>query len=84
MRHLTGINFKTYHSLTICRICLQEGLKEKFIEDLGEVTKNVLETGRGNKMEGVSALYGMAQTIPDKTLSKELCHRYLDILYETD
>ena len=35
-------------------------------------------------MEGVSALYGMAQTIPDKTIAKELCHRYLDILYKTD
>ena len=63
---------------------MQKGLKEKFVQDLREATEQTLATGRGNTMEGVSALYGMAQTIPDKTIAKELCHRYLDILYKTD
>ena len=63
---------------------MQKGLKEKFVQDLREATEQTLATGRGTTMEGVSALYGMAQTIPDKTIAKELCHRYLDILYKTD
>ena len=70
----------TYSSL----INLQEGLKEKFINDLIEVTENLMISGKEKKMEGLSALYGAAQTIPDKSLSYELGLRYLDELYSTE
>ena len=43
-----------------------------------------MKSGKGNKMEGLSALYGMAQTIPDQSLSQEIGIRYLDVLYETE
>ena len=43
-----------------------------------------MNSWKGKKMEGLSALYGMAQTIPDKTLAQEIGIRYLDILYSTE
>ena len=43
-----------------------------------------MKSGKGTKMEGLSALYGMAQTIPDQSLSQEIGIRYLDVLYETE
>ena len=43
-----------------------------------------MKSGKGKKMEGLSALYGMAQTIPDQSLSEEIGIRYLDVLYETE
>ena len=54
------------------------------MSDLRETTKNLMNTSKEKKMEGLSALYGMAQTIPDKSLSQELCVRYLDTLYRTE
>ena len=62
----------------------QKGLKEKFIEDLGEVCKGLMISGNTKKLEGVSALYGVSQSIPDKTVAYELGVRYLDELYKTE
>ena len=54
------------------------------MNDLRDVTENLMLSGKGKKMEGLSALYGIAQTIPDKSLSYELGVRYLDELYRTE
>lgn len=70
--------------LPIVQIYFQEGLKEKFVKDLRETVEHLMKSGKGNKMEGLSALYGMAQTIPDQSLSQEIGIRYLDVLYETE
>ena len=59
-------------------------MKEKFVEDLREVTKTLMFTGKDQNLEGISALYGMAQTIPDKTIAYELGVQYLDSLYKTE
>ena len=62
----------------------QKGLKEKFIEDLGDVCKGLKISGNTKKLEGLSAMYGVSQSIPDKTIAYELGVRYLDELYKTE
>ena len=54
------------------------------MEDLREVTKHLMVTGKGQKLDGISALYGISQKIPDKTIAYELGVRYLDELYRTE
>ena len=54
------------------------------MKDLRDTVEHLMKSGKGNKMEGLSALYGMAQTIPDQSLSEEIGIRYLDVLYETE
>ena len=54
------------------------------MNDLREVVKKLMITGKEQKMEGMSALYGVTQTISDMSLAHELGCRYLDVLYETE
>ena len=50
---------------------------EDMKNSVAEVMKNPSE-----KASGSAAIYGMAQSIPDRTLVEELATYYLDLSYE--
>ncbi|XP_067876512.1 sphingosine-1-phosphate lyase 1 [Heterodontus francisci] len=83
-----GWNLNTLQFPSSIHICVtllhtKNGVAGQFVEDVrqsvAEIMKNPSEetTGRG-------AIYGMAQSIPDRSLVTEISHGFLDCLYSTE
>ncbi|XP_072881452.1 sphingosine-1-phosphate lyase 1 [Hemitrygon akajei] len=83
-----GWNLNTLQFPSSIHICVtllhtRSGVADRFVEDVrqgvAEIMKNPSEktTGRG-------AIYGMAQSIPDRSLVTEISHGFLDCLYSTE
>ena len=61
---------------------VRDGVIESFLADLEtSVERARAEPG---ELTGRAAVYGMAQTIPDKSLVAELATGFLDIIYSTN
>ena len=61
---------------------VRPGVIESFLEDLEiSAERSLAEPG---ELTGRAAVYGMAQTIPDKSLLAELATGFLDIIYSTN
>ncbi|XP_039611043.1 sphingosine-1-phosphate lyase 1 isoform X1 [Polypterus senegalus] len=83
-----GWNLNTLQFPSSIHICVtllhtHAGVAQQFIEDVknsvSEIMKNPLE-----KTTGMGAIYGMAQSIPDRSLVTEISCGFLDCLYSTD
>ncbi|XP_067828508.1 sphingosine-1-phosphate lyase 1 isoform X2 [Heptranchias perlo] len=83
-----GWNLNTLQFPSSIHICVtllhtKNGVADQFVKDVcesvAEIMKNPSErtTGRG-------AIYGMAQSIPDRSLVTEISHGFLDCLYSTE
>ena len=60
---------------------VRPGVIESFLDDLETSAERALvEPG---ELTGRAAVYGMAQTIPDKSLVAELATGFLDMIYST-
>lgn len=83
-----GWNLNTLQFPSSIHICVtllhtRGSVADRFVGDVrqsvAEIMKNPAEktTGRG-------AIYGMAQSIPDRSLVTEISHGFLDCLYSTE
>lgn len=73
------------HKPSCIHICVtlrhtQPGVAQRFIQDL----KSAVEYVRENPDEkgGMAPVYGMAATIPDRSMVSDLLQRYMDLLYK--
>ncbi|XP_073430995.1 sphingosine-1-phosphate lyase 1 [Dendrobates tinctorius] len=83
-----GWNLNTLQFPPSIHICLtlrhtQPGVAQLFVKDVQESLSVIMEDP-GAKTTGVGAVYGMAQTIPDRSLVAEISKGYLDCLYLTE
>ena len=60
---------------------VRPGVIESFLEDLEIFAERAL--AEPGELTGRAAVYGMAQTIPDKSLVAELATGFLDMIYST-
>ena len=60
---------------------VRPGVIESFLEDLEISAERAL--AEPGELTGRAAVYGMAQTIPDKSLVAELATGFLDMIYST-
>ncbi len=86
MDHMTkrGWSLNGLHRPSCVHLCVTlrhtaQGVAERFIEDLeasvASVKANPKEKG------GMAPVYGMAATLPDRSMVGELLKRYIDVLY---
>ncbi|MEM7184874.1 MAG: aminotransferase class V-fold PLP-dependent enzyme [Spirochaetota bacterium] len=80
-----GWSLNGLHKPSSIHICLtlrhcQEGVAERFVEDLQQAVQKVKEN-LSEKGE-MAPVYGMAASIPDRTLVSELLQMYMDKIYE--
>ena len=61
---------------------VRDGVIESFLADLETSVERV--RAEPGELTGRAAVYGMAQTIPDKSLVAELATGFLDIIYSTN
>ena len=59
----------------------QAGVAERFISDLNAAVEYVLQNPSAKEQGGMAPMYGMAATLPVRSLVSELLRRYIDMLY---
>ncbi|XP_023281589.1 sphingosine-1-phosphate lyase 1 isoform X2 [Seriola lalandi dorsalis] len=72
-------------SIHICCTVLhtQPGVADQFIRDVREQVAVILKNPK-EKTTGMGAIYGMAQSIPDRSMVTEISRGFLDCLYSTE
>ncbi|XP_056386721.1 sphingosine-1-phosphate lyase 1 [Hyla sarda] len=83
-----GWNLNTLQFPPSIHICLtllhtKPGVAQLFVKDIQDSLSVIMEDP-GAKTTGVGAIYGMAQTIPDRSLVTDISKAFLDCLYLTE
>lgn len=66
----------------LCVTFANAGSAGKFATDLREAVDAVVHAPAGKYKDGDAAIYGMADSIPDKSLVGEIAFSFLDALYK--
>lgn len=71
-------------SIHICLTMMHtvEGIAEQFLQDVQDAVRDILKDPECTK-EGTAALYGMAHSIPDRTMVSQITYYFLDACYAT-
>jgi len=78
-------NLNGLHKPSSIHICItlrhtQDGIAEKFVEDLKEAVNHVKKVPKDEG--GMAPIYGMAATLPIRSVVSDLLKRYLDLYYK--
>eukprot|EP00123_Amoebidium_parasiticum_P016426 comp23423_c0_seq1/m.38965 comp23423_c0_seq1/g.38965 ORF comp23423_c0_seq1/g.38965 comp23423_c0_seq1/m.38965 type:complete len:547 (-) comp23423_c0_seq1:293-1933(-) len=81
-----GWNLNSLQNPPSLHICLtnvhtKEGVAERFLKDVKEETAEIMKNP-GDKASGMAAIYGMAATIPDKSIVSDITNLWLDTVYK--
>jgi sphinganine-1-phosphate aldolase len=70
-------------SIHICvtYIHTRDGAAARFVSDLRDAVADVETAPPGKFKDGMGAIYGMAESIPDRSLVDDLAKDYIDALY---
>lgn len=80
--NLNALQFPSSIHLCCTMLHTKEGVADKFVKDVTEITAEILADPEAHK-GGSVAIYGMAQSLPDRNLVNEITWLYLDSLYAT-
>ncbi|XP_067092401.1 sphingosine-1-phosphate lyase 1 isoform X3 [Osmerus mordax] len=83
-----GWNLNTLQFPSSIHICVtvlhtQLGVADQFINDVDELV-DIIMKNPNEKTTGMGAIYGMAQSIPDRSMVTEISRGFLDCLYSTE
>ncbi|XP_041032482.1 sphingosine-1-phosphate lyase 1 isoform X1 [Carcharodon carcharias] len=83
-----GWNLNTLQFPSSIHICVtllhtRNGVADRFVEDLRQSVAEIMKNP-DEKTTGRGAIYGMAQSIPDRSMVTEISHGFLDCLYSTE
>ena len=78
-------NLNGLHKPSCVHLCVtlrnaQPGVEQRFIQDLKEAVESVKQNP--DETGGMAPVYGMAATLPMRSLVGDLLKRYLDVLYK--
>ena len=77
---LNALQFPSCIHLCVTMVHTQEGVAERFVSDVKEIAMKILAEP-DKYVGGSAAIYGMAQSIPDRSIIDEMTWLYLDTLY---
>ncbi|XP_018019009.1 sphingosine-1-phosphate lyase [Hyalella azteca] len=80
--NLNALQYPSCIHIAVTMPHTQKGVAERFVNDLKEVAAE-LQALPPCDGEGSAALYGMAQSIPDRSIVEEITRTYLDVTYDT-
>ncbi|MDI6726135.1 MAG: aminotransferase class V-fold PLP-dependent enzyme [Smithellaceae bacterium] len=80
--NLNGLHKPPCLHICVTLIHTQPGIADRFLEDLNAAAAHVRENP--GETGGMAPVYGMAATIPVRSVVGDLLERYLDALYKTD
>jgi len=79
---LNALQFPSCVHLCVTRPHTLPGVAEKFIRDVTEITAEIMKDPSASDA-GSAAMYGMAASIPDRSIVEDLTGVYLNALYYT-
>ncbi|KAM8924582.1 sphingosine-1-phosphate lyase 1 [Pelodytes ibericus] len=80
--NLNALQFPSSIHICLTMLHTKPGVAKQFVTDIQESVA-VIMGDPGAKTTGLGAIYGMAQTIPDRSLVTEVSQGFLDCLYST-
>lgn len=80
--NINPLQFPSGFHICITMMHVQDGVAEAFLKDIKECVAICMKDP-GKKVEGVGVVYGMAQSIPDRSLVSDIACQYLNSIYET-
>jgi sphinganine-1-phosphate aldolase len=80
---LNALQFPSAIHFCVTANHIKEGVVEKFITDMRNVSANLIQNP-DDSMQGKAAIYGSAQTIPDRSLIADMANTFLDACYSTE
>ncbi|XP_029464919.1 sphingosine-1-phosphate lyase 1 isoform X2 [Rhinatrema bivittatum] len=81
--NLNSMQFPSSIHICITLQHLKPGVTAQFVKDVRESVAEIMKDP-GAKTTGMGAIYGMAQSIPDRSMVTEVSRAFLDCLYNTD
>ncbi|KAL9979255.1 hypothetical protein ACROYT_G016892 [Oculina patagonica] len=78
--HLNSLQFPSSIHICVTYLNTQEGVADLFVKDVSDCTAELLTDGSA-KTSGMGAIYGMSQSIPDRSIVSELACGFLDCMY---
>ncbi|XP_064458338.1 sphingosine-1-phosphate lyase-like [Ornithodoros turicata] len=79
---LNTLQFPSGFHLCVTLLHVSENIADKFVSDLRECVADIM-LDPGQPSTGQAAIYGMAQSIPDRSVVEELSCAYIDACYST-
>jgi len=80
---INPLQFPSAIHICVTLMHTQPGVAQSFLTDLKSSVVECLKTP-SDKGEGLSVVYGMAQSLPDRSLVSDIASSYIDGLYTTD
>ncbi|GAB1869432.1 sphinganine-1-phosphate aldolase [Camponotus japonicus] len=80
--NLNPLQFPSGVHLCVTHMHTQSGVADQFLEDVKSELNTILET-RNTLVEGKLAMYGMSQSIPDRSVVGDFTRCFLDSMYYT-
>ncbi|XP_062851648.1 sphingosine-1-phosphate lyase 1 [Trichomycterus rosablanca] len=81
--NLNTLQFPSSIHICVTMLHTQPGVAEQFIKDVKEEVAIIMKNPK-ERTTGMGAIYGMAQSIPDRSMVTEISCGFLDCLYSTD
>lgn len=75
--HLNALQFPSAFHICVTLMHTDGNISSNFVRDVKNIVADLLIEPR-SKVTGSAAIYGMAQTIPDRSVVAEICSKYLD------
>ncbi|XP_043111563.1 sphingosine-1-phosphate lyase 1 [Puntigrus tetrazona] len=81
--NLNTLQFPSSIHICVTMLHTQPGVAEQFISDVKREVAIIMKNPK-EKTTGMGAIYGMAQSIPDRSMVTEVSQGFLDCLYSTE
>ncbi|XP_074597380.1 sphingosine-1-phosphate lyase-like [Brevipalpus obovatus] len=82
--NVNALQFPSAFHICFTLMHTREGVLAQLVDDIRDITKELMrDRTKSKKLEGQSALYGVSQTIPDRSLVSTFALQYLDSYYNT-
>ncbi|XP_077561332.1 sphingosine-1-phosphate lyase-like [Haemaphysalis longicornis] len=80
--NLNPLQYPAGFHLCVTLLHVSENVADRFLKDMRQCTADILRAPR-KPSSGQAAIYGLAQSIPDRSVVEELAHAYIDACYST-
>nr|CAG4643915.1 EOG090X051L [Lepidurus arcticus] len=78
--NLNALQFPPSIHLCVTYLHTQVGVAERFLRDVAEIVAEIMKDPKAD-VGGAAAIYGMAQSIPDRSMVAEMACCFLDAMY---
>ena len=79
--NLSLLQFPKAIHLTVTMLHTHEGVADRFVTDLRECTAEIMKDPKA-EATGEAALYGVATTLPDRSIVADIAGGFIDLMYQ--